>query len=317
MNKLKKKLAFYLIISIILLIQNIPYASTKIKIVNKINNEIITNFDIQKEYNYLIALNNELQKIPLSEGLNIAKDSLIREKIKTSELKKIYELENFNRYDYLNNIFQNFYKKLNISSEKEFENYLKSFDLSVEEVKQKIKLEILWNQLIGLKYKDQINIDEENLKKKISQNNLNFKKSIEYDLSEIVFQAKTQEELTAKINEIKSNIELIGFSSAANKYSISESAKFGGKIGKLLESQLSTKIRDELKKLEINQVSKPLNIGGSFLLLFVNDKKEIKLEQDKDKVLKKMIESERTRQFDQFSQVYFNKIKLNVQIESY
>ena len=317
MNKLKKKLAFYLIISIILLIQNISYASTKIKIVNKINNEIITNFDIQKEYNYLIALNNELQKIPLSEGLNIAKDSLIREKIKTSELKKIYELENFNRYDYLNNIFQNFYKKLNISSEKEFENYLKSFDLSVEEVKEKIKLEILWNQLIGLKYKDQINIDEENLKKKISQNNLNFKKSIEYDLSEIVFQAKTQEELTAKINEIKSNIELIGFSSAANKYSISESAKFGGKIGKLLESQLSTKIRDELKKVEINQVSKPLNIGGSFLLLFVNDKKEIKLEQDKDKVLKNMIESERTRQFDQFSQVYFNKIKLNVQIESY
>ena len=317
MNKLKKKLTFYLIISIILLIQNISYASTKIKIVNKINNEIITNFDIQKEYNYLIALNNELQKIPLSEALNIAKDSLIREKIKTSELKKIYELENFNRYDYLNNIFQNFYKKLNISSEEEFENYLKSFDLSVEEVKEKIKLEILWNQLIGLNYKDQINIDEENLKKKISQNNLNFKKSIEYDLSEIVFQAKTQEELTAKINEIKSNIELIGFSSAANKYSISESAKFGGKIGKLLENQLSTKIRDELKKVEINQVSKPLNIGGSFLLLFVNDKKEIKLEQDKDKVLKKMIESERTRQFDQFSQVYFNKIKLNVQIESY
>ena len=166
MNKLKKKLAFYLIISIILLIQNISYASTKIKIVNKINNEIITNFDIQKEYNYLIALNNELQKIPLSEGLNIAKDSLIREKIKTSELKKIYELENFNRYDYLNNIFQNFYKKLNISSEKEFEDYLKSFDLSVEEVKEKIKLEILWNQLIGVKFKDQINIDEENLKKK-------------------------------------------------------------------------------------------------------------------------------------------------------
>ena len=312
-----KKLTFYLIISIILLIQNISYASTKIKIVNKINNEVITNFDIQKEYNYLIALNNELQKVPLSEALDIAKDSLIREKIKTSELKKIYELENFNRYDYLNNIFQNFYKKLNISSEKEFENYLKSFDLSVEEVKEKIKLEILWNQLIGLKYKDQINIDEENLKKKILQNNLNFKKSIEYDLSEIVFQAKTQEELTTKINEIKSNIELIGFSSAANKYSISESAKFGGKIGKLLESQLSTKIRDELKKVEINQVSKPLNIGGSFLLLFVNDKKEIKLEQDKDKVLKKMIESERTRQFDQFSQVYFNKIKLNVQIESY
>lgn len=317
MIKNKKKFISYLIISIIFMIQNTSYGSTKIRIVNKINNEIITNFDIQKEYNYLVALNNELQKVPLNEALNIAKESLIREKIKTSELKKIYKLENFNRYDYLNRIFQNFYKKLNINSEKEFENYLKSFDLSVEEVKQKIKLEILWNQLIGAKFKNQINIDEEDLKEKISKNNLNFKKSIEYDLSEIVFQAKTQEELTAKINEIKSNIELIGFRNTANKYSISESAKFGGKIGKLQESQLSSKIREELKKIEINQVSKPINIGGSFLLLFVNDKKEIKLEEDKDKLLKKMIESEKTRQFDQFSQVYFNKIKLNVQIESF
>ncbi len=297
--------------------QNFLYGSSEVKIVNKINNEIITNFDVEKEYYYLIALNNELKQIPKNEALTIAKNSLIREKIKTSELKKFYSLENFNKYEYLNSVFQSFYKKLNISSEQEFQNYLNTFDLTIDEVKDKIKLEILWNQLIGVKFKDQINIDEDNLKKKIIENKLNFKDTIEYDLSEIVFQAKTQEELISKINEIKLNIESIGFSNTANKYSISESSKFGGKIGNIKESQLSNEIRNELKNLEINQSSNPLNIGGSFLILFINDKKKIKLEQDQDKVLKNMIEFEKTKQFDQFSQVYFNKIKLNVQIENY
>ena len=140
---------------------------------------------------------------------------------------------------------------------------------------------------------------------------------IEYDLSEIIFQAKTQDELNSMIDGIKLSIEQIGFSNTANKYSISDSAKFAGKIGKVKENQLSEVIRTELKNLKIGQISKPLNIGGSFLLLFVNDKKEIQLEQDEEQILKSMIEFERSKQFEQFSQVYFNKIKLNLQIESY
>ena len=75
--------------------QNFSYASTEIKIISKINNEIITNFDVEKEYDYLIALNNELREIPKKEALKVAKNSLIREKIKTSEIKKFYVLEKF------------------------------------------------------------------------------------------------------------------------------------------------------------------------------------------------------------------------------
>jgi len=318
MNKIKI-IIFHFLFFIMALTQNQNFsiASTQIKIVNKINNEIITNFDIENEYNYLIALNNELKNIPKKEALEIAKKSLIREKIKASEIKKYYILKDFNRNEYLANVLKDFYLKLNISTEKEFISYLNTFDLEIEEVKNKIKLEILWNQLIGSKFKNQINIDETFLKKKMVQNNLNFKNIVEYDLSEIVFQAKTQDELNSTINEIKLSIEQIGFNNTANKYSISDSAKFAGKIGKVKENQLSEVIKTELKSLKIGQISKPLNIGGSFLLLFVNDKKKIQLEQDEEKILENMIEFEKAKQFEQFSQIYFNKIKLNLQIESY
>ena len=149
---------YYLLVIIITFqFQSFSFGSTKIQILNKINNEIITNFDVEKEYNYLIALNNDLKNVPENEAFKIAKDSLIREKIKTSELKKFFVIDEFNNTKYLKNVLKSFYQKLNLSNEEEFSNYLNSYGLSVDEVKNKIKLEILWNQLIGNKYKNQIN----------------------------------------------------------------------------------------------------------------------------------------------------------------
>lgn len=317
MKKSHMKWYYLLVIIITFQFQSFSFGSTKIQILNKINNEIITNFDVEKEYNYLIALNNDLKNVPENEAFKIAKDSLIREKIKTSELKKFFVIDEFHNTKYLKNVLKSFYQKLNLSNEVEFSNYLNSYGLSVDDVKNKIKLEILWNQLIGNKYKNQINIDVDSLRKKIIKDKLNFANIVEYDLSEIVFQAKTQDELNIKTEQIKKSINNIGFNNTANKFSISESAKFGGKIGKIKENQLSNQIKKELESLNVNEITNPLNIGGSFLLLFINDRKEVELKQDEEEILKNMIEFERTKQFDQFSQVYFNKVKINVQIENF
>ena len=140
---------------LILLAFNFSHA-TEIKILRKINNEIITNVDVELEYNYLVALNNDLKNVSKSEGLKIAEDSLLREKIKLDEIKKNFLIENFKDNDLLNNILISFYKQLNLKNELEFNNYLKDFGLSIGEVKNKIKIEVLWNQLIGQKYMNQI-----------------------------------------------------------------------------------------------------------------------------------------------------------------
>ena len=309
--KFSKKYLFNLLI--LFLLFNYSFAS-EVKII--INNEIVTNIDIEIEYNYLIALNNDLKNISRNEGLRIAEESLTREKIKLIELKKNLSIENFVENDLSNSILKNFYQKLKLDNENDFEVYLQTFNLTLDHIKKKIKFELLWNQLIGAKFINQIDIDEEILKERIRQDKLNFIDINEYDLSEIVFQAKDQNDLRSKVNKIRLDIDMNGFSAAANRFSDSNSSKFGGKIGKIKENQLSKKIQQELNKISIGQITNPINIGNGFIILYVHDKKISKFEEDEEMILKKMIEFERAKQFSQFSRIYFDKIKINTEIKS-
>ncbi len=289
-------------------------ASQDIKIVMKINNSIITNTDISRELNYLMALNSDLSKIKKEEVLEIAKDSLIREKIKTNEIVKYLDFENFQNDEIINPIIKNIYTRIGFEEASEFNDYLKTFDISFEEVKKKIKIEVIWNQLIAEKFKKQIVIDEEKIRKKIENEKMNYKDIVEYDLSEIVFNASNDEEFNSKRREIEKIIETISFETAANKFSISDTANFGGNIGKVNESQLSEIIKSELNNLDINGYTTPINIGNNFIIIKINEKKIKNLKLDEDELLKKLIGLEQKKQYENFSLIYFNKIKLNSQI---
>ena len=153
---------FKLIILSLFIFLPIKAMDSSIKI--RVNNEIITNIDIETEYRYLTALNNDLKKLDEATVNKLAKESIIREKIKKAELLKYYDLDEDT--EYLNEVIKNFYTMLKLKDVIEFQNYLDNYDLELEVVKEKIKIEMLWNALIGKKYKDQINIDKESLKKK-------------------------------------------------------------------------------------------------------------------------------------------------------
>lgn len=287
----------------------------EIKILYKIEDKIITNLDVVNEYNYLIALNNDLKNLEKNESLKIAEDSLIREKIKIIELLKYVDIKDYNDQTLIDKIIKNFYIRLNLNDIQSFKVYLNKFNISLKEVEEKIKIELLWNQLIVNKFKDQINLDISNLKNKIQKDKLNTKDLIEYELSEIVFQANSQEELQSKVNEINLNINNLGFKTTANKFSISDTAKFGGMVGKIKENQLSEKILNELKDIKIGEYTKPIKVGNGFLILMVNKKNVFKSKLDEEEILKDMIDFETNKQLEQFSQIYFNKIKLNSQID--
>ena len=88
----------------------------------KINDQIVTSFDLEKEINYLLALNPNLNEINKNDLLEIAKRSITKEMIRKSEILKYKELnlQNAQINDVLNNIIQN----LNYSDQSQFENYL-------------------------------------------------------------------------------------------------------------------------------------------------------------------------------------------------
>ena len=311
LEKYKNFFLFLFLLTVIF--SNNLSASNKIKIIKKVNNEIITNFDVLKEINYLTALNNSLENLSLEDQFKIAEESLIREKIKYSEITKFIDVENFNNIKLIEKVMSNLINDLGLNNKSEFENYLLNFQIKSLDVK-KITIEVLWNQLISSKYRDKINVDENELLNKIKKQNLDNNNILEYDLSEIIFQAKNRDELEFKIKLINQNILEIGFRNTANKFSISNTSKLGGKVGKVKENQLSKKILNELNNINIGEYTKPIKIGNGFMVLLINDKKIINQKIDEKILLDNMIEFEKQKQFDSFSQIYFNKIKINSRI---
>ena len=296
------------ILFLLLIISFKPSTAENFYIVYKVNNEIITNSDIEKEYRYLVSLNNQLKNLEKQKIIELSKESALREKIKKIELIKYFDLKTIN-ID-IDNYLENFYRNLNIKNKKEFEEYLQSNNISLNYVQKKIEIEILWNQLIYDRYIGQINIDRNQLKEKVKKL-ISTKKQKKYSLSEILFDIENNSNFEKKLENINKSISEIGFKNTANIYSISDSSKFGGKIGWIEEQKLSTKILEQLKALEVGQYTSTIQVGSSFLILKIE---EIKYENaiiNEDEELNKMIQFETSKQLDQFSKIFYEKIKIN------
>ena len=302
------KVKFILFLFLLVIISFKSSTAENFYIVYKVNNEIITNSDIEKEYRYLVSLNNQLKNLEKQKIIELSKESALREKIKKIELIKYFDLKTIN-ID-IDNYLENFYRNLNIKNKKEFEEYLESNNISLNYVQKKIEIEILWNQLIYDRYISQINIDRNQLKEKVKKL-ISTKKQKKYSLSEILFDIENNSNFEKKLENINQSISEIGFKNTANIYSISDSSKFGGKIGWIEEQKLSTKILEQLKALEVGQYTSPVQVGSSFLILKIE---EIKYENaiiNEDEELNKMIQFETSKQLDQFSKIFYGKIKIN------
>ncbi len=301
----------YLPFFILILLTNIIYAKENIYIVSTVEDQIITNHDIFKETNYLKILNPKISQLNIKQIQKIAKESLVKEIIKENEIKKILDINQENNF--VGEQIKILYNKLNFKDEGEFKNYLlNSSSYTFEEIEEKIKIEILWNELIYFKYNDQVNIDKENLLKKID--NLDNKVRVEYKLSEIVFKKEKDVDLNDQIKQIKLSITNNGFNNTANIYSISESSKLGGDIGWIDENNLSEIIFKNIKDLKQNEITDVIKIGNNYLLLKINEIRQKDIPINKEMELNKMIKFETNKQLNQFSKIFFEKTKMNYSI---
>ena len=178
-------------------------------------------------------------------------------------------------------------------------------------VKKKINIEAAWNDLVYQKFGNRIEINEQKIKNKINKFILNRSTQNIYLISEILFTAENYKDLEKKYEIINKSIPEIGFHNTANIYSISNSAKLGGKIGWVNESQLSEVIKKEIINLNINEHTKPITLPGGFLIIKLNDKKIEEIKINFDQEFNKQISNEKDSQLQQFSEIYFKKIKKN------
>ncbi len=304
---------FFLKICIILILNILPLkiALSDVFIVAKVNQEIITNIDVDFEKKYLVSLNPNLKKLGQSRITEYAKNSLINEKIKKIEIEKKYEI--VPNEILLSKVIGDIYSSIGISSLVEFESYLLLNEIDIQRVKEKISIEIAWNDLVVKTFKNEIEIDQNLLSKEVE----NFDKEMIDNLllSEIIFTVKNKNDLKLKYEEIKQSINEIGFNETARIYSLSDSKKSGGNLGWIYKNQLSKEIRDELNKLIVGNYTKPIITGGGFLILKLNDIKTESIEVNKEVQLQKMIKFEKERQFTRFSTLYYKRIYNDAEID--
>ena len=281
------------------------------KILVKIENQIITSLDLNNEYKYLIALNPSLKNSKKKDVIKLSKKSIINERIKKIEIEKTFKNPQLPE-EFLDKILQNVYTRIGITNLNDFKEYLILNNVDIENVKNKLEIEALWNELILIKFSSKVKINEKNLKAKIIEGN-KFSKS--YLLSEISFEVSNLKDLDNKFTEISNVINNSGFDFAALKYSVSATSNFGGKLDWINENSLNKKIKDAIKNLKINEFTKPINVSGGFLILQINDIKNIQIEVNVEEELKKITNFEKNNQLNQYSKIYFNKIKKNLQID--
>ena len=297
----------FILMTIINSLSNVVIAEDKYEIIININDQIITNFDVQKETKYLLALNPSLNNLPIKKIKEISKSSLIREKIKENEILNYYKIDY--KDPELAKFAINIYKRLNIGDEIEFNAYLLKFDLNIDSVIKKIAIERAWNKLIFDKFKELITIDElkirEKLEKKIGK--LEIQKS--YLISEILFQSKNEKEYQETYNNIIKTVKESSFKSAASIYSISDTSINSGEIGWVKKNEISNLIYNELNTLNVGDFTRPIKVASGFLMIYLEDLKKEEQEINPEEEFKKIVIIEKNRQLNEYSIIYYKKIE--------
>lgn len=306
----KKNLFIKLFFAFILIFFYTNLNASENKILIKIDNQIITSLDVENEKRLLIVLNPRIKDLEESQIFKIAKNSIIRQKIKKIEILK-YTDELKIDDTFLNKLIKSNYSRIGINNLEDFEIYMKNKNINIQNIKEKMIIETLWNELIMEKFSSKIKINKQELKEEIL---LNKNEALSYNLYEILFTVSNVSKLNEKFKKIKKTINQSSFENAALLYSVSNTSEIGGELGWIEENSLNKKIRNELLNIKENQITKPIPTSGGFLILMIKDKKKIEKKINLDEELKKLINIRTNEQFNQFSNIFFKKVSKDISI---
>ena len=293
-----------LLIVIFLQLNFIVLNALENKILFKINNEIVTTLDIFNQTNYLKILNPEIGKLNNNEVIEISKNSIIREKVKKITILKLANEIKVSD-GYMKKVLISMAKKRGINSLDEYEKFLKNNKVQIEDLKLKISIDSMWNEIIYSKFNSKVVIDKMKIVREINNN-----PDRKLLLSEIMFQSSNENEMEITYKKIINDINNNGFKNAALIHSISNSSTVGGDIGWVDIGSLNNTIRKNISNLKIGEFSKPILTPSGFLIIKIENIKNIESNtEDLNKKIDSLVRLKTNQQLNQYSNIYFNKVK--------
>ena len=299
------------LIIIFVLFFEIVQSSEENKIIIKVNQKIITSYEIKNKINTEIILRNlDMSQTNIDKMKNFAVKNLIDFRIKEKEIEK-YDMNKFKEIDISQRLKSLSSGNLNLFK-KRFSDYNLNYDIFIKE----LKIQAAWQKLIFMIYKDAVKINEDELSSEINYLK-NQKSNIkEYNLSEIEISFDNNAEKDEKIKKIRNSINEVGFLNTVSLFSESISAINNGELGFINEGSLSKVIYENLKNKNEGEISEPIVKLNKIIFLKVN---KIRITSnnnlDIEKLKENVINSKKNNLLNLYSKSHLSKLKNNSYIE--
>ncbi len=304
---------FLIILTITLLKQNFCFAAIENKILVNVGNQIITSYELKNRVKTILVLNNkEINQENVNTTKKEALNFLINYKLKKGEILKFQiDSNNVSISEYLINISKNYN-----TDQKGFEKIFLDNNLSYDLFLDGIKTEFAWQRLIFQSYQDKININEEEIDEELNNLIKIQKETEEYNLAEIEIFLENNSDDKKRIDEIKKQINEIGFENTAIKFSKSLSALEGGNLGWITSQALTNVILNAVKNMKPGDVTEPIIKSDTALFIKLLEKRKIDFNDVNLQNMKNQIVSRKKNELlNLFSNSYLSKIKNNTLIE--
>ncbi len=307
---MKKNRVINVIIIIFFLLTSNSFSKINNSVIISVGDLPITYLDLVKEMR-LIALmsNNKIDDSNKEQFKNIAVQALIKRKIKEIEIKK-FKVENYSTKDLDNLILKT---SKNIGTDKKgLQQLMKQSNLDLERLKSQFVIDLKWNTLIFELYKNKISLNMDEIEEKINIEVNKNKSNKRFLLSEIEIQS-SEDKRQESINKILESIKKEGFENTAKKFSISESAKYGGNIGWIDEAKLSGSLYKNIRNLKMDKVSEPIFVKNN--IIWIKKKGEKVLENNVKKIKDNIVKVEKQKKLQMFSNAHYSKLERTIQIK--
>ncbi len=305
-----RKYFFFFLAFTLLNLSILPSKALKNEIIVKIDNNIITAYEIKNKIKTsLILSNQDLNQVNIDKNKKRALAYLIDLKLKKNELEKYkFDLDSIN----INNQLLSLSSNNIIGFEKKFQELGINFELFVKE----IKIETAWKQLMFNIYKEKVKINQKDVDKEILnyiQNNSNV---TELNISEIEIAFENDSNFKDDVKFINNEIKKNGFEKTAQKFSISSTSKNFGNIGWVNSESLNSKVSKVLNNLKVGEVSTPIKSLNSYIFFKLVDKRISKIDEiNSEEFKKRYIKQKKNELFNLYSRSHLSKLKNSSLIE--
>ena len=266
---MKKKINYLLFLFIFIVYNNL-YA-TKIEILAKINNRIITNIDLEYRLNLAIELSNipneiKFRKQIRQQILNL----LIDENLKIQEAEKYgIFISSAEVYTEINRLEQ----RLRLPKDSLIENFRKK-NIPEIVIYNQIRGQLLWNKIVAYRIANNISISNKQTEEAL-QNFIKSSGESEYNISEIFISTSSnnlENSSEDKIYSIYNKVNSSNFTILAQQFS-------DGALNInnwYRESVLNPEIIKTIRNLQIGDISKPIKTNSGLHIYLLNDKRKTK-----------------------------------------